>query len=267
METVHMRIGSIPVQSHHDQTIFDVSHVKRTTSSVRSPHFETKEKTFRRSSSASDLIKPDDKFSFRSRSLSRIVSLSRVAEDDDRTVEIARSASLKQRIIDLRVPDNPAGRSPGNDFLPEEIEFSGGGIGKGRIHGGGGGSGDSDKSGIGAYYEEMLKADPSNPLLLRNYGKFLHEVEKDLVRAEEYYGRAILASPGDGEVLSLYGKLLWETERDEEKANSYFDRAVAASPDDCYVLGSYAHFLWDAEGEEEEKLGSVGPIPSLVETF
>ncbi|KAK1307176.1 hypothetical protein QJS10_CPA10g01181 [Acorus calamus] len=265
METVLMRTGSIPVQSHHDQTIFAVSHVKRTTSSVRSLHSETKEKTFRRSSSASDLIKPDDKFPFRSRSLSRIISLSKVAEDDDRTVETARSASLKQRIIDLRVPDSPSGSSPGNDVLPEE---SGGGIGKGRIGGGGGGSsGSSDKSGIGAYYEEMLKADPSNPLLLRNYGKFLHEVEKDLVRAEEYYGRAILASPGDGEVLSLYGKLLWETERDEERANSYFDRAVEASPDDCYVLGSYAHFLWDAEDEEEEKLGSVAPPPSLVETF
>lgn len=35
-------------------------------------------------------------------------------------------------------------------------------------------SGESIK--IGAYYEEMLKSNPTDALLLRNYGKFLHEV-------------------------------------------------------------------------------------------
>ncbi|CAK9165897.1 unnamed protein product, partial [Ilex paraguariensis] len=85
---------------------------------------------------------------------------------------------------------------------------------------------------IGAYYQELLKSNPTNSMLLRNYGKYLHEVQKDTAKAEEYYGRAILASPGDGEVLSLYGKLIWETHRDEDRAKSYFDQAVHASPDD-----------------------------------
>lgn len=31
---------------------------------------------------------------------------------------------------------------------------------------------------MGAYYQEMLKMNPSDPLLLRNYGQFLHEVTK-----------------------------------------------------------------------------------------
>ncbi|XP_050377011.1 uncharacterized protein LOC126794358 [Argentina anserina] len=105
---------------------------------------------------------------------------------------------------------------------------------------------------MGAYYQEMLKANPSDPLLLRNYGQFLHEVEKDTVRAEEYYCRAILVCPGDGEVLSLYGKLIWESQRDKDRANSYFDRAVSAAPDNCMVLGSFASFMWEAEEEEEE---------------
>ncbi|XP_061338232.1 uncharacterized protein LOC133285088 [Gastrolobium bilobum] len=119
---------------------------------------------------------------------------------------------------------------------------------------------------IGAYYEEMLKSNPTDALLLRNYGKFLHEVEKDTVRAEEYYGRAILANPGDGDLLSLYGKLIWETERDEERAKSYFDQAIHAAPDDCTVLGSYAHFMWDAEEEEEEEVNGGGIMGKAEES-
>lgn len=49
-----------------------------------------------------------------------------------------------------------------------------------------------------AYYQKMLEANPDNSLLLRNYAKFLHEVQGNLAKAEEYYGIAILASPGDG---------------------------------------------------------------------
>ncbi|MBA0634858.1 hypothetical protein Godav_029061 [Gossypium davidsonii] len=137
----------------------------------------------------------------------------------------------------------------------EEIGFSGDGFGTGgKIGGDNGDDSYGDKRKMGDYYREMLKLNPGDPLLLRNYGRFLHEVEKDMERAEEYYGRAILASPGDGEVLSLYGNLIWERHRDESRAKSYFDRAVTASPDDCMVLGSYANFLWDAEEDDEEEV-------------
>lgn len=71
--------------------------------------------------------------------------------------------------------------------IPVELGFSGDGIGKGRMSGGGRGGNDfgtsggsADRSKIGAYYQEMLKSDPTNPLLLRNYGKFLHEVRTGL---------------------------------------------------------------------------------------
>ncbi|KAF7809486.1 TPR domain protein [Senna tora] len=98
------------------------------------------------------------------------------------------------------------------------------------------GGNDGDRIKIGGYYREMLKSNPTDALLLGNYGKFLYEVEKDSVRAEEYYGRAILANPGDGELLSQYGKLIWETERDEGRAKSYFDQALYAAPDDWYCF-------------------------------
>ncbi|KAG2315328.1 hypothetical protein Bca52824_018450 [Brassica carinata] len=145
----------------------------------------------------------------------------------------------------------------------EEQGVSGGGGGSGYSGGKGeGGGGYEDRSKIGDYYREMLKSDPSNSLLLLNYGKFLYEVEKDAERAVEYYGRAILENPGDGEALSMYGKLIWETKRDEKRARGYFDQAVSASPDDCMVMGSYAHFMWEAEdedGDEEEDLMVASP--------
>ncbi|MDD9849755.1 hypothetical protein BZG30_31475, partial [Escherichia coli] len=125
---------------------------------------------------------------------------------------------------------------------------------------------------IGAYYQEMLKSNPGDPLLLRNYGKFLHEVEKDAVGAEECYCRAILGSPGDGELLSLYGKLSWETQRDEERAKSYFDQAVSASPDDCMVLGSFASFMWEVDEDDNEEINidngtQASSVPALVPAF
>ncbi|GLT81272.1 hypothetical protein SLA2020_526650 [Shorea laevis] len=150
--------------------------------------------------------------------------------------------------------------------IPEEehvadVEVPGDGCGGGRF---------GDRSKIGDYYRDMLKLNAGDSLLLRNYGKYLHEVENDVEKAEEYYGRAILASPGDGEVLSLYGKLIWETQKDEERAKAYFDRAVFASPGDCMVLGSYAHFMWEAEEdevEEEEEEGEAGVSPTMVTAF
>ncbi|PWA67151.1 Tetratricopeptide-like helical [Artemisia annua] len=126
---------------------------------------------------------------------------------------------------------------------------------------------DNEQKKIGAHYQKMLKSNPNDPLLLRNYGKFLHEVEGDVVKAEECYGRAILASPGDGELLSLYGKLIWDTERDGERAQSYFDQAVSVSPDDCMVMGSYAQFMWEAEEDDEtneDESGSKVSLPVLA---
>ncbi|PSS11803.1 Adenosine monophosphate-protein like [Actinidia chinensis var. chinensis] len=180
----------------------------------------------------------------------------------------SRLSGVGSRSLPARIPE-------------EELEFPGGGIGKGRNSGGFGGSdgfgdgtftgGDADRSKMGAYYQEMLKSNPTDSLLLRNYGRFLHEIEGDVVKAEEYYGRAILASPGDGEVLALYGNLIWETQRDGDRAKSYFDRAVHSSPDDCMVLGSYAHFMWEAEDEEEGGDGGLERendyFASMVEAF
>ncbi|CAL4923999.1 unnamed protein product [Urochloa decumbens] len=139
----------------------------------------------------------------------------------------------------------------------------GGGNGGGR--GGGGGSQGSGCD-MGEYYRRVLLLDPGNPLLLRNYGKYLHEVEGDLAGAEGCYARALLACPGDADLLSLYGRVIWEARQEKDRAEAYFERAVQAAPDDCYVLGSYASFLWDAEEEEDdEDEAATAPAADLKE--
>lgn len=104
------------------------------------------------------------------------------------------------------------------------------------------------------YYTRLLaKNGHGNPLLLRNFAQFLHEVQGDCIRAKEYYQRAILADPGDGELHSQYAKLLWDVFGDKEGAESHLQRALQAAPDDCHVLGSYASFLWDTEEVDDEE--------------
>ncbi|CAL0311806.1 unnamed protein product [Lupinus luteus] len=197
-----------------------------------------------------------------SRALSEAIAVRSASEDFGIRRNLNRAGTSSFPAI---IPDEDELRKPiyigvwQEKGIPLEDLGFGGGLGDGggrgfsKFTGGNGG----DRIRIGAYYEEMLKSNPTDALLLRNYGKFLHEVEKDLVKAEEYYGRAILANPGDGELLSLYGKLIWETERDEERAKSYFDQAIHTDPDDCTVLGSYAQFMWEA-AEEEDNGGEMG---------
>ncbi|KAK6146448.1 hypothetical protein DH2020_020317 [Rehmannia glutinosa] len=203
-------------------------------SSRNSLHMEVSRRNIRRSYSESDVT------------LSEVRTLSKLG---------SRSFTAP-RIAEVECDECIEERTEGG-ISWEELGFPGGGMNNNRNSGGGGSGGsgsDADRQKMGAYYQKMLKSDPTNSLLLRNYGKYLHEVERDVVKAEEYYGRAILSSPGDGEVLSLYGKLIWETQRDENRAKSYFTQALQASPHDSVVLGSYAHFLWEAEEEENEEM-------------
>ncbi|KAM7531003.1 hypothetical protein LguiB_034413 [Lonicera macranthoides] len=283
MKAVISRTGSVPIlqsivpaspRSSLSVTGLFSGERSNVTSPRISLHLDLNPRGIRRSLSESDMIRSESEVSkgfMRSRGVgslsfpARIQEEEYVSESDEVGVGGIGSMGLKEKSCDRK------------DY-GEEFDFFGGGFGKGKMSGGGGGGGygsggfrggNADRSEIGAYYLEMLKSDPTSSLLLRNYGKYLHEVEGDTVKAEEYYGRAILASPGDGEVLSLYGKLIWETNRDEERARSYFDQAVNASPDDCMVLGSYAQFMWEAEEDEddEEEEMKIEMPGAMVEAF
>jgi tetratricopeptide (TPR) repeat protein len=85
---------------------------------------------------------------------------------------------------------------------------------------------------MGEYYHRVLLLDPENPLLPRNYGKYLNKVEGDLASAEGCYVRALLACPIDADLLSLYDRVIWEASQEKEHAQAYFERVVQAAPDD-----------------------------------
>ncbi|KAK8505972.1 hypothetical protein V6N13_002629 [Hibiscus sabdariffa] len=125
----------------------------------------------------------------------------------------------------------------------------------------------NENDGTELYYQKMIEANPGNSLLLSNYARFLKEVRRDFVKAEEYCGRAILANPNDGNVLSMYADLIWETQKDSSRAETYFDQAVKAAPDDCFVLASYARFLWDAKEEDEEEQGVENSSKESKQSF
>ncbi|XP_060207618.1 uncharacterized protein LOC132635307 [Lycium barbarum] len=250
--------GSIPVQTpvipgsprvSNIGKVFNVEKKKKKKGS-RSSSSPMISLSIRRTSSESDVIGSAIEGSGVTRTLSKLGSLSLPAVIPEEDCGNSELEILRSSIGSLSLTEDRQ-----RSGIPmDELGYLGGGIGKNRKFGGGCGDRDesSDPRKLGEYYKEMLTADPMNSLLLRNYGKYLHEVERDYVKAEECYGRAILANPGDGEVLSLYGKLVWETQRDESRAKSYFDQAVHASPDDCTVLGSYARFVWEAEEEEDD---------------
>ncbi|KAK3182985.1 hypothetical protein Dsin_030271 [Dipteronia sinensis] len=195
----------------------------------------------------------------------RVGGIRRALSESDVSAGLTKPSGAGSPLFPARIPeedhvfdgevDDDYESKNGNDCLdsigiwPENaipMEYFGEGFSKGNN--------DGEKSKIGDYYRELLKSNPRDSLVLRNYGKFLHEVEKDTEKAEEYYGRAILANPGDGEVLSLYGNLIWMTQRDENRAKTYFDQAVNASPNDSMVLGSYARFMWEVEEEDEVEI-------------
>ncbi|PON87442.1 Signal transduction response regulator [Trema orientale] len=277
MKAVLIRTGSVPVQA-------------------QSPHVSGSPRVcLSRSDSLSGVVFSGEKAAVSSPKLSLHFEINRRPKDravirralsETDMIGSETESAAGSRSFPARIPEEeesaPLSRTASFSGIPlEEIGISGGGSGRGSRSGGGGdfgfgtyGGGFGDRSKLGEYYQEMLKANPSDSLLLRNYGKYLHVVEKDLVRAEEYYARAILANPGDGELLSLYGKLIWETQRDEDRAKSYFDQALTASPDDCTVLGSFAHFMWEAEEDDEEEMksktenmSSRAPAPALVPAF
>ncbi|XP_055813783.1 uncharacterized protein LOC129883202 isoform X2 [Solanum dulcamara] len=117
----------------------------------------------------------------------------------------------------------------------------------------------SDMDGNAEEYMRMIKKNPHNPVLLRNYAQFLSQSKGDLLGAEEYYSRAILADPTDGETISQYAMLIWQIHRDKYKASSYFKRAVQASPEN--------RFLWqmgEEDGEEDETLDDHNGAPLLL---
>lgn len=196
MKAVLIRTGSVPVQAQSPQHVSGSPRVCLSRSdslsgvfsgdktAVSSPklslHFEINRRRkdraiIRRALSESDIIRSESEssagLSTGSRSFPAIIP-----EEDclnganDESAPLSRAASIAGSFPEIGIPF-------------EEIGVSGGGFGRGSKSGGDGdfgfgtyGGGFNDRSKLSEYYKQMLKANPGDSLLLRNYGKYLHEV-------------------------------------------------------------------------------------------
>ncbi|CAI7799773.1 unnamed protein product [Closterium sp. NIES-54] len=126
------------------------------------------------------------------------------------------------------------------------------------------GTSSADVEAMEAHYVTALAKDPEDPLLLRNFARFLYEVKGEHEEAEKLFERAITEAPYDGELLVQYAKLLWEGMGDANKASIFFERAVSAAPQDCYVLAAYASFLWNFDSLPDENTSVMAPAPPFL---
>lgn len=195
MKAVLLRTGSVPVQSSlfpssprvsfgvHDSVTRVFSRDKTSLNSPRfSLHFqnnsqgEVPARRIRRALSESDIIRSESGISklngVGSHSFPARIPEEEEEEEEDDNDDEGGPLIVKQKSVDL---ENHAGSWPEIGIPVEELGFSGGGAdgdGSGSFTGGG----NCDRRKLAAYYEEMLKLNPGDSLLLRNYGKFLHEV-------------------------------------------------------------------------------------------
>ncbi|XP_024021717.1 uncharacterized protein LOC112090266 [Morus notabilis] len=176
MKVILIRTGSVPVQVQpvsgsprlclsRSDSLSGVFSAEKTTLSLHSEVNRRRGSGIRRALSESDVILSETQLSGGFRSFPSRIPEEEFLPGGDRTVSFANSWP------EIGIP-------------LEELGISGGGFGKGDGGGdddsfGNSGGGNSDRSKLGAFYEEMLKANPGDALLLRNYSKYLHEVSTD----------------------------------------------------------------------------------------
>jgi tetratricopeptide (TPR) repeat protein len=101
-------------------------------------------------------------------------------------------------------------------------------------------------------YEEALRINPQNLLVLNNYSYYLSLAKRDLNKAERMSGITVKAEPMNPTYLDTYGWVLYE-QGSYTLAKSYIERAIEHSKEDlsAEVLEHYGDVLFRT-GEKEK---------------
>lgn len=101
------------------------------------------------------------------------------------------------------------------------------------------------------YFEDALKMEPENVLILNNYGYYLALREEKLEKAEEMSRKTIEAEPENATYLDTYAWILYKSGRIEE-AKTYMEKAIShGGAEDPDILEHYGDIL-NRLGQTEE---------------
>lgn len=102
-------------------------------------------------------------------------------------------------------------------------------------------------------YDESLKYNENNVVVLNNYGYFLSLERKDLKRAERMSGKCLSQEPGNSTYLDTYAWILF-TEGSYSLAKSYIESAISKdTTSSAALLDHYGDILY-MNGEKEKAL-------------
>ncbi|MCO5606558.1 hypothetical protein L7F22_060746 [Adiantum nelumboides] len=95
-------------------------------------------------------------------------------------------------------------------------------------------------------YQDAIRNDLHNSLLLANYAQFLFLVRKDHDRAEELFRKAVVCDPFDCDAMSRFATFLWLARHKVGAAEKAYQAALRADPSNSFHAANYAHFLWNS---------------------
>lgn len=100
-------------------------------------------------------------------------------------------------------------------------------------------------------FEEALKIDPEDIIVLNNYAYYLSERGKELGKALEMINKCLEKEPGNYTYLDTYAWILYKMDKDEEALESIRKSMDAGGHNDPEILEHYGDILYDAGKTDE----------------
>src|SRR5690606_31778335 len=105
------------------------------------------------------------------------------------------------------------------------------------------------------HYQQALKLDPHNPMVLNNYSYYLSLRGQRLDEALDMSGKTLEMKPDEPSYLDTYGWILYRQGK-YEKAREYIQRALDLSPESDATLWDHRGDVYWRRGEQEKARAS-----------
>jgi Tfp pilus assembly protein PilF len=99
-------------------------------------------------------------------------------------------------------------------------------------------------------YENVLKIEPNNVLVLNNYAYYLSLRGENLEKAESMAKKAVELEPGNSSYQDTYGWVMFKLGKYEE-AKEWIARAVESGEESAVALEHYGDVMWKLDNKKE----------------